>query len=113
MSIKAKSGVDRPDIVPLQLQPLDARVQGDRQHLRHFLEFEFCEDSTSSWEAAQETERTSSLHSQASGQNGVAQGMRKRRRKTVEKTLSSEAKDEDEDGESWGERRRAGGSITA
>ena len=53
------------------------------------------------------------MHSQASGQNGVAQGMRKRRRKTVEKekTLSSEAKDED--GESWGERRRAGGSITA
>ena len=79
------------------------------------MEFEFCEDSTSSWEAAQETERTSSLHSQASGQNGVAQGMRKRRRKTVEKekTLSSEAKDEEEDGESWGERRRAGGSITA
>ena len=109
MSIKAKSGVDRPDIVPLQLQTLDARVQGDRQHLRHFLELEFCEDSTSSWEAAQETERTSSLHSQASGQNGVAQGMRKRRRKTVEKekTLSSEAKEED--GESWG----AGGSITA
>ena len=77
------------------------------------MELEFCEHSTSSWEAAQETERTSSLHSQASGQNGVAQGMRKRRRKTVEKekTLSSEAKDED--GESWGERRRAGGSITA
>ena len=41
--------------------------------------------------------------------------MRKRRRKTVEKekTLSSEVKDEEEDGESWGERRRAGGSITA
>ena len=76
------------------------------------MELEFCEHSTSSWEAAQETERTSSLHSQASGQNCVAQGMRKRRRKTVEKTLSSEAKDEDEeDGESWGERRR--GSITA
>ena len=75
------------------------------------MELEFCEHSTSSWEAAQETERTSSLHSQASGQNGVAQGMRKRRRKTVEKekTLSSEAKDEEEDGESWG----AGGSITA
>ena len=35
---------------------------------------------------------TSSLHSQASGQKGVAQGRRKRRRKTVEKekTLSSE-----------------------
>ena len=68
---------------------------------------------------------TSSLHSQASGQNGVAQGRRKRRRKTVEKekTLSSEEKEEgkEEEGEEAkgevevvkGERRGSGGSITA
>ena len=62
---------------------------------------------------------TSSLHSQASGQNGVAQGRRKRRRKTVEneKTLSSEEKLEEEGKEEEevekGERRGGGGSITA
>ena len=64
---------------------------------------------------------TSSLHSQASGQNGVAQGRRKRRRKTVEKekTLSSEEKEkgvDEEEGEVEevkGERRGGGGSITA
>ena len=58
---------------------------------------------------------TSSLHSQASGQNGVAQGRRKRRRKTVEKekTLSSEEKEKGEVEVVKGERRGGGGSITA
>ena len=54
------------------------------------------------------------MHSQASGQKGVAQGRRKRRRKTVEreKTLSSEEMEEGEEDEE-GERRGEGGSITA